>query len=71
MDICHLDMADGNAQAKKILELELDGRMNFCELVANIIKIGDRGRELPSCKVMDSTLKNKWRKEKNVLRDLD
>jgi len=42
----HLDVADSNTQAKNLLELELDRRLNFDDLVAKILSVTDGGGEL-------------------------
>ena len=51
-DVCknlvlsHLDMADSDTQAEHLLQLELDGRTDLSELVAQILSVRDGGREL-------------------------
>ena len=45
----HLDVADGDTQAKNLLELELDGRANLGNLVLEVLSVRDGGRELASC----------------------
>ena len=42
----HLDVADGDAQAKNLLELELDRRANLSELVVKVLGVRDGRREL-------------------------
>lgn len=44
----HLDVADSNTQAENLLQLELDSRLNFDDLVAEVFSMGDRGGELAS-----------------------
>lgn len=39
-------MADGDTQTKNLLQLELDRRTNFSELVGQVLGMGDGGREL-------------------------
>ena len=54
-DVCknlvlsHLDMADSDTQAEHLLELELDGRTDLSELVAQVLSVRDGGRELAGC----------------------
>ena len=48
----HLDVTDGNTQAKDLLELELDGRADLSQLVVKILRVRHRSRELASCKRM-------------------
>ena len=45
----HLDVADGDTQAKYLLELELDRRTDFDDLVRKVFSVRDRRRELASC----------------------
>ena len=42
----HLDVADGDAEAKNLLELELDGRANLSELAVEVLGVRDGRREL-------------------------
>jgi hypothetical protein len=44
--IVHLDVADSNAQAQDLLELELDRRPYFRQLVAQVLCMPDGSREL-------------------------
>lgn len=44
----HLDVADSNTQAENLLELELDRRLDFDDLVAEVLSVRDRGGELAS-----------------------
>ena len=46
----HLDVTDGNTQAKDLLELELDGRADLSELVLEVFGVRDGCRELASCR---------------------
>jgi len=46
--IGHLNVADGNTQAKDLLELELDGGTDLSDLVAQVFRVGDRSGELSS-----------------------
>ena len=46
--ISHLDVTDGNTQAKNLLELELDGRANLGDLVLEVLSVRDGGGELAS-----------------------
>lgn len=39
-------MTDGNTQAENLLELELDRRLDFDDLVAKILSVTDGGWEL-------------------------
>ena len=42
----HLDVADGDTQAENLLELELDGRADLSDLVAQVLSVRDGGGEL-------------------------
>lgn len=44
----HTDVADGDTHAENLLELELDGGLDFGDLVGEILSVADRGRELSS-----------------------
>ena len=44
--IGHLDVTDGDTQAKDLLKLELDGRTDLSELVAQVLGVRDGGGEL-------------------------
>ena len=44
--LSHLDMADSDTQAEHLLKLELDGRTNLSELVAQVLGVRDGGGEL-------------------------
>lgn len=45
----HANVADSDAHAQNLLELELDGRLNFGNLGAEVVGVRDGGRELASC----------------------
>jgi len=44
----HLDVTDGDTQAENLLELELDGRLDFDDLVSEVFSVRDGGGELAS-----------------------
>lgn len=44
--LSHLDVTDGDTQAKHLLQLELDGGLDFHNLVLQVVVVGDRGGEL-------------------------
>ena len=46
--ICHLDMADRDAQTQHLFELEFDSGPDFRELVIQVLGSRDGGRELAS-----------------------
>jgi len=46
--VCHLDMANGNTQAKDLLQLELDGGADLSDLVVEIFSVRYGGGELSS-----------------------
>jgi hypothetical protein len=48
--IGHLNMANSNAQAKDLFELELDGGAYFCKLIGEILRVGNGSRELSGCR---------------------
>lgn len=51
-DVCdqlvlgHLDVADGDTETQDLLELELDGALDFGDLVVEVFSVGDGSREL-------------------------
>lgn len=46
--VVHLDMSNGNTQAKDLLELELDRGAHLVDLVGKIFSVGDGGGEFAS-----------------------
>ena len=46
----HSDVADGDTHAQNLLQLELDGRLDFGHLVVEIFGVGDGGGEFSGCK---------------------
>ena len=52
----HLDVADSNTQAENLLKLELDRRLDFDDLVAEVLSVRDRGGELASCSESENQL---------------
>ena len=44
--VVHLDVADGDTQAEDLLQLELDGRADLSELVAQVLSVRDGGGAL-------------------------
>jgi len=44
----HLDVTDSNSQAKNLLQLELDGRLDFVDLLLQVLTVRDGGGELSS-----------------------
>ena len=46
--LSHLDVSDGDTQAENLLELELDRRTNLVQLVPEVFRVRDGGRELAS-----------------------
>ena len=47
--IGHVDVADSDTHAENLLELELDGGLDFGDLGAEVLVVGDGGRELAGC----------------------
>lgn len=45
----HADVADSDTHAENLLQLELDGGLDLGDLVAEVLVVGDWGRELASC----------------------
>lgn len=45
----HVHVADRHAHAQHLLQLELDGRLDFGDLAAEVFGVGDRGGELAGC----------------------
>ena len=44
--VAHLDVADGDAKAEHLLELELDRRAHLGDLVLEVLSVRHRRREL-------------------------
>jgi len=44
--LSHVAVSDGDTEAKDLLKLELDGRLNLVDLVLEVLGVGDGGREL-------------------------
>ena len=44
--LSHLDVADSDTKAENLLQLELDGRADLSELVAQVLGVRDGGGEL-------------------------
>ena len=53
--IGHLDVTDGDTQAKDLLQLEFDSRADLSQLVVQVLSMGHRSRELASCKQVSPT----------------
>ena len=47
--VVHLNVADGDTQAENLLELELDRGANLGDLVREVLRVRDGGRELAGC----------------------
>jgi hypothetical protein len=45
----HANVSDSNTHTQDLLQLELDGRLDFVDLAAQIFVVGDWGREFTSC----------------------
>ena len=54
MILSHTDIADSNTHAENLLQLELDGGLDFVDLCAQILVVGDWGREFTSCAVIST-----------------
>lgn len=48
--LSHVDVSDSNTHTQDLLQLELDGRLDFVDLGAQIFIVGDWGGELASYK---------------------
>jgi hypothetical protein len=46
--LSHADVSDGNTHTQNLLQLELDGRLDFGDLGGEIFGVGDRSGELSS-----------------------
>jgi len=44
----HVDVANGDTKTQDLLELELDGRSNFVDLLGEVLRVGDGGGEFSS-----------------------
>ena len=47
--LSHLDVSDSNTHTQDLLQLELDGGLDFVDLTAKIFVVGDWGWEFTSC----------------------
>lgn len=47
--LVHVDVTDGDTEAKNLLELEFDGALDLSELVGQVLSVRDGGRELAGC----------------------
>lgn len=45
----HVHVADSDTHAQHLLQLELDGRLDFGDLAAEVFGVGDWGGELAGC----------------------
>ena len=43
---CHVDVSDGDRQAQDFLHLELDGALDFLDLLSHGLGVGEKSREL-------------------------
>jgi hypothetical protein len=46
--LCHANISDSDTHAEHLLELELDGRLDFGDLRAQVIRVGDGSWEFAS-----------------------
>lgn len=46
--LSHANIADSDTHAQDLLQLELDCRLDFVDLGAQVLVVGDRGREFTS-----------------------
>ena len=58
----HLDVADGDTEAKGLLELELDGALDFVELLKNVFVGAEQRGELAG---LGEGVNNARKKDKN------
>jgi hypothetical protein len=47
--LSHANITNSNTHTQDLLQLELDGRLDFVDLGGEILVVGDWGRELASC----------------------
>jgi hypothetical protein len=45
----HANIAHSDSHAQHLLQLELDGRLDLCDLDVEVVGVGDGGGELASC----------------------
>ena len=57
--LSHANIADGDTHAQDLLQLELDCRLDFVDLAAQILVVGDWGREFTSCEILVCELENR------------
>jgi len=50
--LSHSDVSDGDTHAQDLLQLELNGGLDFVDLGAEILVVGDRGWEFTSCRTI-------------------
>ena len=64
----HLDVADGDAEAESLLELELDGALDFVELLKNVFVGAEQRGELAGLgEGVNNARKEKGRARQHVL----
>jgi hypothetical protein len=49
----HADIANSNTHTQDLLQLELDGALDFVDLGRQIFVVGDGGREFTSCRTLE------------------
>lgn len=54
--LSHANVSDGDTHAENLLQLELDGRLDFVDLGGQIFVVGDGGGEFTSCEKSLSVL---------------
>lgn len=47
--LSHTNVSDSNTHTQDLLQLELDGRLDFVDLAAQILVVGDWGGKFTSC----------------------
>lgn len=53
--LVHVDVTDGTSETKDLLQLELDGGPDLDELLGEVVRVGDGGGELSSCRRIRKT----------------
>ena len=64
----HLDVSDRDTHAQNLLQLELDGRLDFADLGGQVVGVGDWRRELAGWPLLDRA---RSRREKYLWTDRD
>ncbi len=71
MVLSHLNVSDSDTHAQDLLQLELNGGLDFGDLGTQIFVVGDWGREFTSCEIVSRIQDQQNRKITYPWRDRD